>query len=1136
MSVRMFAACVIVGAASWAAAQPEGFYRQPALHGETIVFVSEGDLWRVAASGGVAQRLTTHPSVEDNPLISPDGATLYFTGRYEGPGELYAMPLSGGAPTRLTYDGSNAAAWGVSGSGQVLFSTGRYATLPNAQLHLLDAAGGSRTAVPLAQAADGSFAADGTLYFTRLPFQGSHTRGYVGGTAQNVWRFGPGEGEAVALTADYTGTSKRPIVWNGRVYFLSDRGGAMNVWSMGPGGDGLTRHTAHREFEVQSFSVQNGRAAYHLGADIRLLDLASGEDRVVPITLATDLDQEREKWIDRPMSWVTSAEPSPDGGRVVLVARGQVFVAPHRQGRLVQAARVPSRFRAAKFSHDGAHVLALGDASGEVEVWKIPANGVGEPQQLTSDGDVLRWDLVPSPDGRFIAHHDKNQRLFLMDTTANTNSKIDESPVDSFAGLTWSADGRYLAYVETGANLLTRIKVYDTRTNTSAHLTSDRYDSASPAFSPDGKWLYFLSDRHLVTSVSSPWGSHQPDPFLDKKTRIYALALTKGLRSPFVPRDEVHDAQLKAEKEKPKETTPKETTPPAPPAIQPGTPPADPVKEPEKSPAGGASPAAAGASSPEKPAEKPVEKPKVPSVEIDFDGIMERLIEVPAPNGNYAGLAVTEKALFFLSGGPAGDAGKRALVAFPITNENPEVKTVVDADVASFTLTQDRAKILVRKGDVLSIIDAAASKADLDKKDVNLAGWRLSVIPREEWRQMFTESWRLMRDYFYDPAMHGVDWKALHRRFLPLVDRVRSREELAAVMAQMVAELAALHHFVRPGDVRQGPDSIASASLGCVLEYSPGDRGWRITRIYRHDPDEPQRAAPVAVPTVGAREGDLILSIDGVEAGPGLDPHRLLRNKAGRQVLLRIRPAGGEPERDAVAVPISMGAEADLRYHEWQWTRRELVREWSGGRIAYVHLRAMGGENFTEFVKGYYPDFNKDGLIVDVRHNRGGNIDSWLLSKLSRKAWFYWSQRRGRAPLWNMQFAFRGHMACLVNEMTASDGEAFAEGFRRLGLGPVIGTRTWGGEIWLSSSNVLVDRGIASASEFGVYGPEGEWLIEGHGVDPDVIVDNPPHATFNGEDAQLKAAVDALLKKIAEEPIPDLPPPPHPVKAITPRP
>ncbi len=609
-------------------------------------------------------------------------------------------------------------------------------------------------------------------------------------------------------------------------------------------------------------------------------------------------------------------------------------------------------------------------------------------------------------------------------------------------------------------------------------MTSDRYDSGSPAWSPDGKWLYFLSDRNFESLVFGPWGPRQPEPYWDRQTKIYHVALKKGERSPFQPDDEL---QARTDK-----------------------------------------PAAA-------PADKPAgDKAAPPAVVVDADGLEARLLEVPVPAGNYGDLAMDAKRLYFISR-PTGRDGKAALKTLALDNKKPEPETFVE-EPQGYELSADGKKVLFRKGREYYVVDAGAkAPSDLSKAAVPLRDWTFSLDPRLEWRQLFTEAWRLERDYFYDRGMHGVDWKAMRAKYQPLVDRVTDRAELSDVLAQMVAELSALHIFVRGGDLRDTADDAWPASLGAATSRDEKAGGYRVTHVIATDPDRPERRVPVAQPGVDVREGDVIERVNGVAALSAPDLAALLRGQAGKQVLLRVKPASGAEARDVVVVPMTAQAEDDLRYDEWEYTRRLAVEKTGQGRIGYVHLRAMGAGNMAEWMREFYPVFNRSGLIVDVRHNSGGNIDSWILGRLLRKAWFYWQPRVGQ-PYWNMQYAFRGHMVVLVNERTASDGEAFAEGFRRLGMGKGMGTRTWGGEIWLSSSNVLVDRGIATAAETGVYGPEGQWLIEGHGVDPDTVIDNRPHETFTGKDPQLDAAVKHLQDLIRTKPVPVPPPPPYPIK------
>jgi tricorn protease len=1112
-----------------AAAPPAGYYRQPALHKDTLVFVSEGDLWKVSLNAGVATRLTSHPGEEGHPAISPDGQTLAFTAQYEGPAEVYTMPLDGGRPQRRTFDGATIEFVGWTPDGKLLFATDRHATLPARQLVTLDLArkDTQRTLVPLAQAADGCYDSTGkTLFFTRFPFQGSHTKRYQGGTAQNLWKFSEGADEAVPLTAGYAGTSKNPLYWNGRIYFASDRDATMNLWSMSPDGHDLKQHTRHAGWDLASPCLSEGKIVYQLGADLRLYDIAADNDRLVSITLASDFDHDREHWVKKPLEYLTSAHLSPDGDRVVLTARGRVFVAPQRQGRLVEATRKEGvRYRDARFMPDGKDLLALSDESGEVELWQLPANGVGDPQQLTRDGDVLRLEGVPSPNGKWIAHRDKNQRLFLYDVAQKKNRLLEQSNFDQLTDLAWSPDSKWLAYVSEADNLFKQIKLYGIEDGKITAVTSDRRDSSSPAWSPDGQWLYLLSDRNLKTVVEEPWGSYQPEPFLDKKTKIYHLALTEDQRSPWAPADELSPDD-KADAAKPEQGG-KKNGRVAGAAARKGSAdspdmPKDKDKDKDKDKAD------------KKDKEKEKEKPAAPVVvKIDLDGIQSRLIEVPVPAGNYTNLSLNDTTLFWLS--TAAGEKKGSLSAAKIARDNVEVKTVT-GDVKDYELSADGEKLLIQKEEDLYIIDAEADTAKLEKKDVDLDNWRLSVQPREEWKQMFVEAWRLERDYFYDRGMHGNDWAAIRKKYEPLVQRVNSRDELADLIAQMVSELSALHIFVRGGEMRKGPDDVQPASLGAELTRDQAAGGYRVAHIYQSDPDEPDQVAPLARPSVRVKQGDVIELINGMPVLSVPDVGLLLRHKAGRQVLLRVQPAGGGAARDVIVTPLSPEDAASFRYREWEYTRRLAVEEQGKGDIGYVHLRAMGGENYTEWARNFFPVFTRKGLIIDMRNNEGGNIDSWILNRLLRKAWFHWTQRVGQPPSWNMQYAFRGHLVVLCNEMTASDGEAFTEGFKRLGLGKVIGMRTWGGEIWLSGENFLVDKGIATAAEFGVYGPEGRWLIEGHGVDPDMVVDNLPHATFKGEDAQLKAAITHLQKMIKEKPVEVPPVPKYPNKAFKSKP
>jgi tricorn protease len=1089
------AVSAVVFAPPRAAQQNRGYYRFPAIYGDTIVFTSEGDLWAASTQGGVARRLTTHLSEETRPAFSPDGKTIAFSASYEGPTEVYTIPAAGGLPIRRTFDGGGTVVVGWTPDGKILYATRRYSTLPDAKLATIDR-DNKIELIPLMQAAQGSYDRGGkTLFFTRLAAQGSSTKRYQGGTAQNLWKF-DGSNEAVPLTPDYRGTSRDAMWWNDRVYFLTDRDGTMNLWSMDENGKNLKQHTRHQGWDIQSPSLSNGRVVYQLGADIHLFDIASGADKTVPIELASDFDHLRERWVKTPLDYTTSVHLSPNGDRVILTSRGRVFVAPAKSGRFVDVvAHKPGRYRDARMMPDGKSLLTLSSESGEVEFWKMPANGAGIAEQLTKDGTVLRWQGVPSPDGKWIAHQDKNSQLWLLDVAAKSQKRIAlavfEGAGPQFENVSWSPDSRWLTFSQQSENQLLRLMLYNVETGVTTPLTTDRYDNGDASWSSDGKWIYFLSDRSLRSVVGSPWGSRQPDPYFNRAIKIYQMALKKGLVSPFEPPDE-----LRSEPEQP----------PKPPDAKP----------PDTA--------------------KPVEPPKV---DIDLEGIISRIQEVPLPAGNYTNLAVAGKRLLWINR-DAEIPEKSSLQGLEITNKPENKPETLLEDVAGFEVSADSKKILVRKQrtNELFVLDSSVKEAALkDPKTlaenrVELKDWTFSVIPSDEFREAFFDAWRLHRDYFYDRQMHGVDWRAMRDKYSELVGRVHDRAELNDLIAQMVSELSMLHTFVAGGDLRRGADQIQLASLGARLARDAAG-GYVVEHIYQSDPDRPDKLGPLSRPGVDVSEGDVIISINGRELS-AVDPGEMLRNQAGKQVLLRIRPKGATAPRDVVVKPISMQEEFDLRYREWEYTRRQMVEQASGSRIGYVHLRAMGSNDINQWVEEYTPVYTRQGLIIDVRHNNGGNIDSWILGKLLRKAWMYWQGRSG-LPYWNMQQAFRGYLVVLCDEWTASDGEAFSEGFRRLGLGKVIGTRTWGGEVWLSASNVLADRGIASTGEIGVYGPERAWLIEGHGVDPDIVVDNLPHATFMGKDAQLEAAIQHLERLIREKPNTVPAAPEYPNKSFTPR-
>lgn len=1041
----------------------EGYYRYPSLHNNTLVFSAEGDLWKVSLTGGLAQRLTTHLEEERFPTISPDGKTIAFSASYEGPTEIYTMPVTGGLPTRWTYESDFSVANCWTPDGKIVYATRAYATLPDYQLVSIDPKTKSKERIPLSQASEASFDASGnTVYFVRPAYHGNVTKRYKGGTARQVWKYTSGSDEALKISNGYDGESHHPMWHNGRVYFITDRDGIMNIWSSDENGHDLKQHTEHEGFDVRTAAISNGNIVYQLGADIWHFNIAANTKKKIDISLSSDLNQLREKWVEEPSKYITSVNADHQGERIVITARGRAFVAPVKSGRFVEFTDKKNvRYRDADFSADGKQIYTLSDESGEFEFISMPANGVGNHKSITNNGKVLRHAGVPSPDGQWIAYDDLQNHMYVLNIATGVSKKIsnNEEGIYSFS---WSPDSKWLAFVQVADNTMAQIQLHHLASGDTFPVTSDRANSRYPQWSVDGKFIYFLSDRSFTTLVGAPWGPRQPEPYFDAKEKLYHIALQKGNRSPFRPADELTSHK----------------------------------KEDDK-----------------KDADKDVK------VIVDKNGIMQRIEEVPVEPGNYKALAVSKKAIYLMSS-ETGIKAKTHLKALKINNEKIKLQTMIE-DVKSFQLTGNGEKILVKKGSDYYMIKAGTEKVnELNEAKINLSEWRFAITPQEDWKQIFTDAWRMERDYFYDKNMHGVNWDAMHKKYFPLVDRITTRDELSDLIGRFVGELAALHTSVRGGDLSDDQKNIAVANLGARFSREERKGGFKIDYIYKADPDYPDQKSPLDDPYLDVRVGDIITSVNGKPALAALDIGELLRNQVGKQVRLTLKRNSNV--RDIIIEPI--GSMYNLRYKDWEYSRRLIVEKETDNKVGYVHLQAMGKNDLNQWYREFYPVFDRPGLIIDVRHNRGGNIESFILEKLLRKAWMYWQSRSGK-PYWNMQYAFRGHIVILVDENTASDGEAFADGFKKLNLGTAIGTRTWGGEIWLSGVNRLSDGGLARAPMNGVYDKDGNWLIEGHGFEPDIVVENLPHATFKGEDAQLNAAIQLLEKKIKEDPrkVPDAP-------------
>ncbi|MBP6518647.1 S41 family peptidase [Shewanella sp.] len=1057
----------------------QGYYRAPALHDQTLVFTAEGDLWTQTLGQKAATRLTSLPAEELGATISADGKWVAYVANYEGASEVYVIPITGGVAKRVTFENSRVRVQGWTAKGEILYSTDTgFGPANNWMLRSVDPQTLTTTDLPLADAVEGVIDdRNEYVYFTRFGLQvtGDNAKVYRGGAKGELWRFKLGsKTEAQLLSGQHDGSVRQPMLWQDRLYFISDSDGNDNLWSSALDGSGAKQLTQFKDWQVRGARMDQGKVVFQLGADIHVFDIAAAKDSLLNIELISDFAERREHWVKDPMDYASSTNLAPAGDKVVITARSHVAIAGIDGSRLVQVALPGTyRVREAVLSQDGKSVYAISDMAGQQEIWQFPADGSSGAKQLTKDGHTLRMSLNLSSDGRFIAHDDNDGNVWLLDLKKNTNQKIitNGEGLGPYADIRWSGDSRFIALTKSEiGKQRPQIVLYSVDENKAETITSDKYESYSPTFSSDGQWLYFLSNRQFSATPSSPWGDRNMGPVFDKRSQIFAIALVKNAKFPFSKPNELESNQV----------------------------------------------------------EKTDAKDKPSPVKIDWAGISQRLWQVPVDSGNYSKLRVVDDRLYLLDQAIGDDVAPN-LMTIKFDRLSPKAEVFAE-DVGQYAVAADGKKLMLRKHSddkALVIVDGGDKLGDTANAKVQTEQWQLAISPQLEWQQMFEDAWLMHRESFFDKKMRGLDWQATKAKYQPLLDRLTDRNELNDIFMQMMGELDSLHSQVRGGDLPQDPDAAKAASLGARLQQTAD--GVKIAHIYSNDPELPANASPLNRIEVDAKEGDMLLAINGTPVVNVADVTRLLRNQQDKQVLLQLKR--GSQTHKTIVMPVSAVVDSQLRYLDWVSHNAAVVEDASQGKMGYLHLYAMGGGDIESFAREFYANYNKEGLIIDVRRNRGGNIDSWIIEKLLRRAWAFWQPTHG-TPNTNMQQTFRGHLVVLTDELTYSDGETFSAGIKALGIAPLIGKQTAGAGVWLSGRNALTDKGMARVAEYPQYAMDGRWVLEGHGVTPDIEVDNLPFATFNGKDAQLETAISYLKDELVKQPIPALKVQPLPVKGM----
>ncbi|HNR97927.1 MAG TPA: PDZ domain-containing protein [Planctomycetota bacterium] len=1062
--------------------------RFPAIYEDQLVFTYAGDLYSVSARGGTARKLTNDAGFEMFARFSPDGKLIAFTGQYDGNTEVYVMPATGGVPRRLTYtatlDRDDVAdrmgpnnivmAWTPDGKRVIFRSRMRSFNAFIGRLYSVALTGGLPEELPLPRAGFCSFSPDGgKLAYNRVFREFRTWKRYRGGMADDVWVYD----FAAKTTENITNNSAQDIMpmWSGdRIFFLSDRGAdkRMNLFAYDTRSKETRQLTDFSQFDVKFPSLGKDAVVFENGGYIYRYDISAGLCAKVDIRIDDDLRGGRGGLVGV-ADKVTNFEISPDGKRALFGARGDVFTVPAKRGIVRNLTASPGvHERNAKWSPDGQWIAYISDVSGEDEIWVAPQAGGGPARQVTKGEAVYKYRIAWSPDSRKIIWADKALRLRFVNVETGVITEVCQGEKWEFSQYAWSPDSQWIVYAKPEAECLSRIHLYSLKDRTTHELTDGWYDSSNPVFSSDGRFVFFVSDRDFDPIYSrTEWNHAYRD-----MARIYLITLAKETESPFKPRSD--EVEVKAAGDKQAEAAAKQGE-----------------------------------------AKKDPERPE--PIKVDLEGIKDRIAVLPIAVSSYRQLGSAGDLIYYIRDGYK--EGKPQLRLYDLKEREETELGRVDG----FEISADGKKMLVAAGGRYAIIDLPKSRIEL-KDTLDLSGLEVDLDKRAEWRQIFHECWRQMRDFFYVPNLHGVDWEAVRARYEPLVAHVNHRADLTYVLGEMIGELNAGHTYVGGGE-SPAPGRIPLGLLGAELVRDAETGYCRIARILRGENWARSSRSPLTEIGVEVREGDYILAIDGRSTAEVENPYELLVNKADKQVALKVNSKPElEGSRDTIVMPAA--SEENLYYYAWVRGNIEKVAKATGGKVGYLHVPDMGAPGLNEFVKHFYPQIRKKALIIDVRGNGGGNVSPMLIERLRREIVMI-DFARNTIPAPDPEEMIYGPMVCLADEFSASDGDLFTYRFKRHKLGKVIGKRTWGGVIGIRGTLPLLDGGYLNKPEFSRYSVDGKsWIIEGEGVEPDIVVDNDPAQEYAGVDQQLDKAIEVILEelKTKEKTIPPLPP--YPVK------
>jgi len=1067
-----------------------GYYRSPTLHGDTIVFVSEDDLWSVPRAGGQARRLTTSVGAATAPLFSPDGKWLAFTARDEGHWEVYVMPADGGEVRRLTYQGASAATAGwTPDSKAVHFSSDHAAPFAKArQIWRVGRDGGHPEVLPYGVANRIAYGPAGGMLLGRHAGEPARWKRYRGGTAGQFWIDRKGSGNFARL-APVKGNLTSPMWVGEQVYFVSDHEGIGNLYRCSPAGKQVERLTHHEDYYVRNATTDGKHIVYHAGGSLYCLSLRSLKTREVKVTFRSPRAQRQKRFVD-PAKYLQGCMLHPKGNRLAVTSRGKPFVFANWEGPVRQLGESQGvRYRLAAFLGEGEELVAVSDFSGEEKLVRFDAEGLEVPVEIPGFDPGRVTGLEVHPKNKALAVRNHRFEVWHVDLEENTASMLDYSAFGAPRGLAWSPDGRWLAY-SSPVNVRTQaIRVVEVATGDKHDVTDGEFTDLSPAWDPEGKYLYFLS----VRTFNPVYDAVHFDLSFPKAMLPMLVTLQADLPDPFVP-------QVPASGPEP-DKKPED---------------ADDPKE-EASEEGGDT-------------DKKADKEKAPEIAIEFDGITKRVRAFPVAEGRYGSIAAIKGKVLYTNYPVEGsiksrwdqqDASRGTLIAFDFKSYREEQLV---SGVNGFDLSRDGTTLVYSTGRRLRVVKAGEKPRD-DKEQGpqrdggRASGWialdrlRLQVDPAAEWRQMYREAWRLQREHFWTEDMSGVDWQRVYERYYPLLERIGSRSEFSDVMWEMQGELGTSHAYEMGGDYRWGPFH-SQGHLGADFRWDKKARGYRIEAIPQGDGWEGGSSSALEGPGLDLKPGMHLTAINGRPLDEDLCPARALYHLADQEVALTVRDGKEAPKTVTVK---TLHNESRIRYRDWVRRNRALVRERSEGQAGYIHIPNMMPLGYAEFHRSWTAELALPALVIDVRYNGGGHVSQLLLEKLSRRRLGYDVVRWG-PPIPYPCDSVLGPMVCVTNENAGSDGDMFSHAFKLMGLGPLVGTRTWGGVVGITRNQSLVDGGLTTQPEFAIWFEDVGWALENYGAEPDEVVEYRPQDYAKGRDPQLESAVVRVMKALADNP------------------